>query len=650
MRMKTSALLIGAASCSLMASTLATAGPIDGMWDVVLGGNVHMIALVERADGRLLGYMPSSPGSWVVGGQHLGSSVTISFDARDPMLPSDPATLTGLRRGSHITGTLTDGTGSTAVTLDEVHARRTVTHWLMGPSTSGNVLNRAIRVENPAGRFVAGGFVGLTDCSFLACGGRITSWTVAGTAHAIRTDSGGPCPSTSALAGTWDVATLFLNGTYTTTASCLPVPPGGTFFGGKEGLTNTGDILDVLSLLRDLADGIEAESPAAVNAFASTYLHDGKTRADWQAELAAMFAAYDRLRVTIDAVRQIVTYADAEVNPKAISSPRLEWHLSVSGVPAAGGSRAAVLDVTSTFGGDEQLYWIGREGRRMVFKGNGYAAPFSIALPIQAGDSICSEYGVWPFGVHGGGHPEGHPGWDFEYAAGRMVRAAAEGVVGEITVNGEFTDQVDVRVQHRPGYRTHYDHIGALEGGITVGVSVVAGQALGAAGNVGTFNMTHFGLDRGTDSICPLSYLNASGLALFDSLWQTAAYNEELVEPFPCNPIAVTFPLTRVWTRISGSGVPFAPVIELTRTDPGTTDYRYTLRSTTGTVIQSGAIVALRPGAAPDSGTFDLRPDGSPVATLFARYRIISGDMRVAWGPIRPVDLSGASIYSTTTP
>ncbi len=651
MSIRTLSIWIGAALCSLTTTERAGASPIDGIWEAALAGHTHMIALVERADGRLLGYVPSSPGSWVVGGLRIGSAVTIDLDVRDPMLFSAPGTIAGIRRGSHITGTLTDGTGTTAATLDEVHAPRTVTHWLMAPSTGGDVLNRATRVANNAGRFVTGGFVGLTDCSFLACGGRITSWTVAGTAHAILTDSSGPCPSTSALTATWDVATLLLHGTYTTTAICPPPSVAGPFFGGKEGLTDSSDILDVLGLLRDFADRIEVESPAAADAFASTYLHDGKTKADWQAQLAAMYADFDDLRVTIDAVRQVVTFADPEVNPQAISSPRLEWHLSVTGVPAAGGSRTPVIDATTAFGGEEQLYWIGREGRRIVFKGNGYAAPFSITLPVQAGDSARTTFGfgIWPYGVHGGGHPEGHSGWDFEYIPGAMVRAAADGVVAEITDDTEFPGpaQVDVRVQHRPGYRTHYDLIGTIEAGIAVGASVVAGQALGTSGDVGPFNATHFGLDRSTSSVCPLSYLNASGLALFDSLWQTAAYEEELVEPFPCNPIAVTFPLARVWTRI-GTGS-LAPVIEFTRQNP-TTGYRYTLRDLLGGILQSGAIVALQPSATLDSGTFDLQPDGSPVATRFARYRIVSGDMSVAWGPVRPVDLSTASLYSTAAP
>lgn len=111
MRMKTPGIWIGSALCSLATVTQAGASPIDGIWEAVLAGHTQMIALVERSDGRLLGYTPSSPGSWVVGGQRIGSTVTINPDARDPVLLSDPGTITGVRRGSHIIGTLPTAPG-----------------------------------------------------------------------------------------------------------------------------------------------------------------------------------------------------------------------------------------------------------------------------------------------------------------------------------------------------------------------------------------------------------------------------------------------------------------------------------------------------------------------------------------------------------
>ena len=52
MRMKPSRIWIGAAVCSWTTVMQAGTGPIDGIWEIALAGNTHMIALVERADGR----------------------------------------------------------------------------------------------------------------------------------------------------------------------------------------------------------------------------------------------------------------------------------------------------------------------------------------------------------------------------------------------------------------------------------------------------------------------------------------------------------------------------------------------------------------------------------------------------------------------
>ncbi|HLF93875.1 MAG TPA: peptidoglycan DD-metalloendopeptidase family protein, partial [Planctomycetota bacterium] len=532
------------------APALPPGGPsINGIWKGSVGGHTKLLALVERADGRLLGYHLESPGSWITGGQRTGPAVTLAIEGRDPMHPSLPGTFTGTLTGSHLSGTLTDPDGTTAVTLDRFHPARTVVHWLLAPGLSGDSLIRAMRVEKSNGDFMTGGFTAQNDCTFLACGGRLTAWTVSGANHTILTESGGACTSASTLTGTWDPATHFVSGLFSTTSTCLPAPVTGDFIAGKEGLTSTGDVMDVLRMLRTFADRIESESPSAANAFASTYMHDGKTKADWQAQLAALFAAYDSLHVTIDAVKQIFTFNDADVHPMVLAPPRVEWHLSVTGVPAGGGPVATVLDLTSAFAGDPQLFWIGYEGGNAVFVGNGYTSPFSISMPVQPGDSARSVYGLWPLYVHGGGHPEGHPGWDVEFAAGAKVRASADGVIDQIVPNLTFPGQVDVRVKHRPGITTQYGHIGALEPGLAVGSPVVAGQAVGAAGNAGGHFMSHFALTLNTGVVCPLDYLNPSGLALFTTIWETAAYAEELAEPFPCNVKDVAFPRTRAWTR-----------------------------------------------------------------------------------------------------
>ena len=47
------------------------------------------------------------------------------------------------------------------------------------------------------------------------------------------------------------------------------------------------------------------------------------------------------------------------------------------------------------------------------------STPFVIDLPIAAGDGATLAYGIWPYGVHGGGHAlDGHGGFDVEYRIG----------------------------------------------------------------------------------------------------------------------------------------------------------------------------------------------------------------------------------------
>lgn len=633
---------------TLLASGAAarTPGPaIDGLWSLTADGGGQILALIERDDGRILGYNCASPGGWITGGQRTGPAVTLTSDNRDPHTASDPGSFSGTRSGATIPGTITDGGGTAAVTLHHVGARRTVEHWILAPASGPGGLVKAMRAAKPSGDFAAGGFIAQTDCDFLACGGAITSWTVSGASHSITTASGGACTSASTLTGTFDPTTKFLNGSFTTTATCLPAPIAGTFAGGTEGQTDSDDILDTLRLLRDFADRIEAESPTAAHAFADTYLNDGKTKADWRAQLTAMYAAYTGLHVTIDAVRQIVTVNDADTNPAVLLPPRIVWHLQVTGTPTGGGPVTTVLDLSSALTGDQQLFWIGRRGGRMVFVGNGYAAPFSIDLPIAAADIARNAFGLWPMFVHGGGHPEGHPGWDFDYVAGANILAAADGTVVSLEPNPAWPGQSNISIRHRPGFETQCDHVSVVAPGIAVGAAVTRGQALGTASFFGPQTMCHFALHQGTDVVSPIPFLSPAGLALFNTIWSTAAYGEELTEPYPVNTPTVTFPLPRVWTRTSGG---LAGVVEFIRQNAATLDYRYVFRDFAGgPAVESGDLLFINPLESPGSGTFDLRPDGSPLPTRFARYSILSGSMQLDYAAIRPANLASASVYST---
>jgi len=289
---------------------------------------------------------------------------------------------------------------------------------------------------------------------------------------------------------------------------------------------------------------------------------------------------------------------------------------------------------------------------------------FTIRMPIDASDTAHNAYGLWPYGVHGGGHAsDGHPGWDIEFRLGANALAAADGIVDSM-VAAMTPGAVAVQLRHTVGgraYRTVYQNIGTLAAGITVNASVKAGQAIGVpvtqtlmigTSNV-TFAMIHFQVDDFSNppggltnpmATGPDLYMDAAARPLMDAIWSEASYNQELCEPFVSNPRGATFPLTRVWTRESGAG--FAR-IEFTRLDVNTSDYEYRLFGDGGTVVESGTLRLSANGRPPTSVT--LQPSSG--AARPALFDIAGDTMRIdirAPGAPTPTSLAAATVYRTT--
>ena len=632
---------------SLAPPPAAGARPLDAVWRGELRGHPSVLVLRERGDGRLLGDLPSDPASWVSGGRRDGRRIRIDL-AGGEGTHAWTGTFSGNLGGSSIAGTVIySDLGAQAMRFRRSSIPSLIEHWLVFDAVEERGY-RAPRILNASRAFVLGGFGQAEGCGFLGCAGAIGSWNIAGLDHAIAVAAEGDCPTPASLTGVWDASTLLVQGSWSrSTMACRPGATG-AFMGGKEGLASLGDLGDAISLLRDFADAVEAESPLAADAFAATYLNDGTARADWQTVLGDLYAAFDDLDAAVTEVRQVVTANDDDVNPRVKLSPRLEWSLTVTGIPYGGGGRTTALARKAALVGNQDLFWIGREGGAMKFVGNGASEPFLLELPIAAGDQAYAAFGIWPYGVHGGGHPEGHPGVDLEYRAGAQVLASAAGTIDRIEANGEFPGQLDLRVQHRPSYATRYGHVGALAAGISAGASVTTGQPLGAAGDTGNgvshHYITHWAVDRGIDQVCPLEFLSPAAAGLFNTIWANAAYTEELTEPFPCNPVAVSFPLTRTWTRTSGS---LAPRLDFIRLDAHTQDYRYVLRNAAGTQVDAGTVSSLQTNRGPTGGLIDLHSDGG--AVRLGRYRIIGAQMLITWATTRPGDLAGATVYATVT-
>lgn len=284
-------------------------------------------------------------------------------------------------------------------------------------------------------------------------------------------------------------------------------------------------------------------------------------------------------------------------------------------------------------------------------------------LPVAPGDQATNAYGLWPFGVHGGGHAlDGHPGWDIEYRPGANVLAAADGSIlnalPEPGGNGRFTVRINHAVDGRTSFATDYTNLSSLAPGIAAGASISRGQVIGVAGvqsqTIGTtpttWAMTHFQMNdfsrneglTNPNAVSAEPFLSAAGRALFESIWRSAAYQTEWCEPFFTNSRAAGFPMSRTWTLQSGS---LAPILEVRCPSEMSSEYTYSLLSTTRSVIESGVFV-LEPKK--PLSTVDFRP--STGGTRLGVWDVVSDTLQVSLaepGGTRPSSLSGAAIFTT---
>ena len=281
----------------------------------------------------------------------------------------------------------------------------------------------------------------------------------------------------------------------------------------------------------------------------------------------------------------------------------------------------------------------------------------SIGMPIDSADIANAAFGMLPFGYHGGGHTEdGHAGWDIEYRLGAPVRAAAAGTVRSVEPDPDTPDRFIVVLEHVVGthfYRTHYANLVNVGSDVVVDALVPARQTIGTAGAITatiggatiTYAMTHFQLDDlefhrevpNPKAVSPEPFLNPEGKLLFDHVWTTAAYFQELVEPFATNARETTV-TTRTWMRAGGDG---PAGIRFTR--QGAT-YTYELLTESSTVIEAGT-VSLAATSRPS--TIDLV---SPTATRLGSYNIISNELHLTLanpGSSRPASVTGANVYRT---
>ncbi|MCC7441967.1 MAG: peptidoglycan DD-metalloendopeptidase family protein [Bdellovibrionales bacterium] len=194
-----------------------------------------------------------------------------------------------------------------------------------------------------------------------------------------------------------------------------------------------------------------------------------------------------------------------------------------------------------------------RAGRRLGFalvaiaigvgavlgEGCGIATVYPVLdLPVRVGE-LDGDY-LWPYGVHGGGHPEGHAGFDLFSTQERTVVASADGTI-TVRKESDGPGGEDVEIAVGGGLLVSIHHL-TPRSGLAVGDQVKRGETIGHLTLIDGRYMIHFHVGMGVSKPCPAHFLKRSDLEALGSdadqpgtLMSLSSYNEKADEPKLCN-------------------------------------------------------------------------------------------------------------------
>ncbi|MBC8370892.1 MAG: hypothetical protein H8E25_12915 [Planctomycetes bacterium] len=608
----------------LLVAPLQSTAPIDGTWRATVGSHEAVLALKSCADGELIGILPAEPTISITGGTVNSSNVTINFSGEDGGGAIGDFSFAGV-----LSGDVLDGQGLVDGTLLDITFNRVTANYevqfieLIDPDVSSVYPNVGatlfFNVVTLAGRFIGGGFSGFHSCEFIACGGVIESLSIDPSTgeYTIATNSSN---ITGELIAIWDSATDRISGTWTSLTSS-GLTNNGEFMGGQQGVAASDNFDEVLGLLTTFADGVESETLLASDIFDAAYMNDGVTATDWDARFGTWFADYDNLQVDVGPITTLITHNTGDEEMYVRRLPQIEATVTVSGLNVISGATEIVYEFTpSAVSSELTLITLLPTAK---FIGNGAAAALEFELPFDFSTAMTSGTNVmWPYGVHGGGHPEGHGGVDIWIYPGSWVKAAAAGEV-------VYKDSSVLLIECRNGLLMQYEHLASIDPAITLGASVILGQNL-AIPEVDHF---HFGIRHGSVTEPPLGYFSAASQIEFDLLWAEAAWPQEISEPLPANEFHIAFPHVIEWVNNDPTGMP--AVIELIDVSPFDYVHTYRLLDATGTPYDTG------------TANWDHIRGWLDFGTQLGLCDIVSDEMHLVLSTSgRPTSLSGASVFS----
>ncbi len=161
-------------------------------------------------------------------------------------------------------------------------------------------------------------------------------------------------------------------------------------------------------------------------------------------------------------------------------------------------------------------------------------------LPISPLESVTTGQVIWPYGVQGGGHPNGHPGLDFQTVLGASIYATATAKV--LRIENDFTDGFSNKLLmlETRGYQIVYTG-NLLNMTIAPGDIVRKGQKIAELGQFSPtqpYCFLHWGINVNSQqsNVCPYDTLNPESKRQLDALFALTTYSEQSRFPLLCNP------------------------------------------------------------------------------------------------------------------
>jgi len=156
-----------------------------------------------------------------------------------------------------------------------------------------------------------------------------------------------------------------------------------------------------------------------------------------------------------------------------------------------------------------------------------------VSLPFDPKYFSPGDWGLWPFCVHGGEHPEGHGGIDFELEKETKILAACDGDI-EFIEEGEEGKGDGVMISCG-NFVASYSGLVNLQ--IEMGDTVKKGDYIADPVKSENEYYIHFEINdfMAQKLRCPLPYIDSEFKAELDKMLSKARYQEKSSEPDLCN-------------------------------------------------------------------------------------------------------------------